>query len=438
MMIFTSRAVAMLSLLLITCPFACAQQMPLTKPQEAGFVPERLAGLDRQLQTCMEEGCLPGAVALIARHGKIAYLKSFGMADLESGKPMHTDAIFRIASMTKPITSVAVMMLYEEGRFLLNDPVSKYIPEFKKPQVLVEFHARDTTCTTVPAKKEISIRDLLTHSSGIGYGLSSEALRCIYRKADVPDAYDIRGIALAEKIRALAGLPLVHHPGEGFTYGLGTDVLGYLIEVISGKPLDRFLEERLFKPLKMRDTYFYLPDEKAARLVTLYRYNGTSYERYTQEKMQEVFPHSSPDYPLSGSRTYFSGGSGLVSTAPDYARFLQMLLNGGSLAGVRILSPKSVELMTADHVAWSKGQFGLGFAVTTALRQTGELGSLGSYSWAGLWNTSFWVDPQEDLIGVFMSQADPAVYNTVRFRVQVYQALADSHGKMVKNKTFDK
>ena len=405
---------------------ALGQGLPKAKPEEVGLSSERLARIDKNLTDAIDAETLPGAVVIVARHGKVAYFKSFGMMDRENSKPMKNDAIFRIASMTKPIVSVAAMMLYEEGHFLLGDPVSKFIPEFKNAQVLVDVNLEDTTFTTEPAKREINIRYLLSHASGIGYAVFDEKLRPIYRKAGISGMPDTRNITIGEKMRALAALPLLNHPGEKWHYGLNTDVLGYLIEVISKQPLDQFLEQRIFKPLKMTDTYFYLPNEKVKRLSALYSLSKDGQlNRFTQEMMAQDFPHSSPNYPYEGARTYFSGGSGLSSTAADYVRFCQMLLNGGELDGTRLLSPKTVQLMTMNHIgdldAWG-GKFGLGFRIVPDGKQADELTSVGIYDWMGYWGTIFWIDPKEDLIAIFMSQAD---YNGKKLRVLVYQSIVE-------------
>jgi CubicO group peptidase (beta-lactamase class C family) len=418
-----TQAVTILILMVLLAVVSCTSGVDDTdtRVKMLGFSPERLARIDAYFEQNIENDSLPGAVALIVRHGEVAYFKSFGTADMESGTPMERDAIFRITSMSIPITSVAMMMLYEEGHFLLGDPVSAFIPEFEDPQVLIELNPDDTTYTTEPANREITVRDLLTHTSGIGTGFFQEELRPIYAKAGISDAFYLQDVRLADKIPRLAGLPLLHHPGEGFTYGLSTDVLGYLVEVISGMPLDEFLEERLFEPLGMRDTHFYLPDEKEDRLVPLYRPTERGYERHTRESMQTTWPNSSPDYPVEGEKTYFSGGSGLVSTATDYARFLQMLLNGGSLDGSQILSPKSVELMTVDHVDVG-ADYGLGFFLRKDIKE-GELGSAGQFSFSGGFGTTAWVDPMEEMIGIFMSQAFPPAFRFVQFRVMAYQAI---------------
>jgi len=307
--------------------------------------------------------------------------------------------------------------------------VSKYIPEFKNPQVLVDVNLEDTTFTTEPAKREITIRDLLSHTSGIGYAVFDEKLRPIYRKAGLSDMPDTRNVTIGEKMRALASLPLLNHPGEKWHYGLNTDVLGYLVEVIANQPLNQFLEQRIFKPLKMTDTYFYLPNEKVKRLSALYSLSKDGQlNRFTQKMMAQNFPYSSPNYPYEGARTYFSGGGGLSSTAADYIRFCQMLLNGGELDGARLLSPKTVQLMTMNHIgdldAWG-GKFGLGFRIVPDDRQTDELTSVGVYDWMGYWGTNFYIDPKEDLIAIFKSQAWYGGGGYEKLRVLVYQSIVE-------------
>jgi CubicO group peptidase (beta-lactamase class C family) len=394
-------------------------------PEGEGFIPERLERVDRAVQQSISNGEIAGAVALVVRGGEIVYHKPFGHADLASRTPMRTDAIFRIASMTKAVTTVAVMMLYEEGRFLLDDPVTEFIPAFAEPQVIVtDGDGRITGAR--PAQREIRIIDLLTHTSGIGYPFIPSALQQSYRDAGVIDGLTVANRTLGENIEKLAGLPLLFDPGSDFAYGLSTDVLGYLVEIVSGQPLDRFFADRIFGPLGMHDTYFYLPESKAGRLVTLYAHvegRGLVESRGDEADLKM----DSPNYPVVGARRYFCAGAGLTSTALDYARFLQMLRNGGELDGARLLSRKSVELMRAPRIDWDgdeRPDFALGFRVDGDLGNSDGLGSQGTYSWGGAFNTSYWIDPAEDLIGVFMSQARPVESDiTETFRIMVYQAL---------------
>ncbi|MEM7147494.1 MAG: serine hydrolase [Verrucomicrobiota bacterium] len=393
------------------------------EPSSIGIDPERLQHVDRAIRRAIENDEVPGAVAIIARKGKIGYHKSFGHANLEAGEVLKNDAIFRIASMTKAITSVAVMQLYEAGHFRLGDPVSKFIPEFKDPKVLVKTEEDGKTLTR-PAKREITIRDLLTHTAGIGYTFIPSSVQEIYREADIVDGVTHKPYVLKDVIPRLGGLPLIHDPGEKWTYGLNTDVLGYLVEVVSGKPLDEYFQEHLFAPLGMVDTGFYLPEEKANRLVTWYR--ATKDGLKPQVGAGNEFG-AEPDYPVNGARSYFSGGGGLSGTALDYARFIQMLLNEGELDGQRVLSRKSVELMRAVQVEDFGGEafgFGLGFRVLADAGKRGELGSAGTYSWGGAFFTSYWIDPSEQLIAVLMCQVRPAFSQLgEQFQTAVYQAL---------------
>ncbi|HSI78725.1 MAG TPA: serine hydrolase domain-containing protein, partial [Lunatimonas sp.] len=316
-----------------------AAQTPTTKkslplieanPSSVGMSPTRLEKIDAMLQASVSEGDIPGVVALIAKDGKIVFHKAYGTADAAKGESMKKDHIFRIASQSKAITSTAIMMLWEEGKFRLDDPISKYIPEFKNPQVMQNFRYADTTYTTRPANKEITIRHLLTHTSGLGYGVidGDERMKMIYGKAGTTDLFTTEDVSIQEVVMKLAKLPLHHDPGEKYTYSVGLDVLGYLIEVVSGMPFDQFLRERLFDPLGMNDTWFYLPEPKVNRLVAIHRRVNGSWENYP-DTFYEV------DYPIKGSKRFFSGGAGLSSTAKDYATFLQMYLNGGELNGVR-------------------------------------------------------------------------------------------------------
>jgi CubicO group peptidase (beta-lactamase class C family) len=397
-------------------------------PESAGMSKERLARIDSMCRQAVAKGDIPGIVALVARNGKIVYNKAFGMSNNEAGKALKPDAIFRIASQTKAITSTAVMMLWEQGKFDLDDPISKYIPEFKNPQVLKSFQAGDTSYTTEPAKSEITIRHLLTHTSGLGYGVidGDERFKMIYKKAGVTDLFTTENISIGESVKKLARLPLHHNPGEKFTYSEGLDVLGYFIEVISGEPFDQFLRRHLFEPLGMNDTWFYLPPAKADRLVTV----------QNQEKNKWVpYPTTfyDPQYPIKGAKTFFSGGAGLSSTAKDYATFLQMYLNGGELNGVRILSRTTVQSIMANQTdtlfGGGKNNFyGLAFGVLTEKGQaTGGQGSAGTFEWGGYFNTQYFADPKEKIIGILMKQTQGPVNDNTgsMFRHLVSAAVDD-------------
>jgi len=395
-------------------------------PESAGMSPERLDRITNMFQKAVTDGNIPGAVGLVARNGKIVYYKAFGMADNESKRPLKRDDIFRIASQTKAITSTAVMMLWEEGKFKLDDPISKFIPEFKNPQVLKSFHYEDTTYTTVPATGEITIRQLLTHTSGIGYGfIDNEQFKMIYGKAGIIDAWTLKDITIGESVRKLGKLPLHHNPGERFTYSEGLDVLGYFIEVVSGMPFDQFLKTHIFDPLGMNDTGFYLPDDKANRLVSVQRPVNGEWRRFPVTVYD-------PDYPIKGAKRFFSGGGGLCSTAKDYATFLQMYLNGGELNGVRLLSRTTVQSIMGNQTGNLFGDdikhYGLAFSVLTQKGQNkGGLGSIGTFEWGGYFSTSYFADPKENIVGILMKQTQGAKSDNTEssFRLLVGQAIDD-------------
>ena len=404
---------------------------PLSKasPESAGMSTERLARIDEMCESAVVEGNIPGVVALVARHGKIVYQKAFGMADNQSGRSLQTDTIFRIASQSKAITATAVMMLWEEGRFKMDDPISKYIPEFKNPTVLERFQYSDTSYTTVAASREITIRHLITHTSGIGYGVidGDERFKMIYHKADIRDVFTAEDISIAESVKKLAKLPLHHNPGEKFTYSEGLDVLGYFIEVVSGMPFDVFLRTRLFDPLGMTDTWFYLPDDKSNRLVSVQKKSDDG------EWVRYPVTFYDPDYPIKGARRFFSGGSGLCSTAKDYATFLQMYLNGGELNGIRILSRTTVQSIMGNQTGdlWGRDSgkyYGLAFGVVDERGQAlGGQGSIGTFDWGGYFNTSYFADPQEKIIGILMKQTRGPVNDDTqwKFRLLAGQAVDD-------------
>jgi CubicO group peptidase (beta-lactamase class C family) len=401
----------------------------LTKeaPSTVGMSRERIDKIEAMLEKAVEAQEIPGAVALIVRKGGIVLHKSFGMADNSADKELAKDAIFRIASQSKAITSTAVMMLWEEGNFRLDDPISKYIPEFKSPQVLDTFNEADSTYTTIPADKEISIRHLLTHTSGIGYGIidGDDRIRKIYAKAGITDLYTTENISIESNIKKLAALPLHHHPGEKFTYSEGLDVLGYFIEIVSGMPFDTFLRTRLFDPLGMNDTWFYLPEDKADRLVTVQRPTSDSWEKHP-------VTFYDTDYPVKGAKRFFSGGAGLCSTARDYAVFLQMFLNDGSYNGVRILSPTTIRSIMGEQmeIPFNNGRsyYGLAFGVVSPKGEAlGGVGSKGTFDWGGYFNTQYFADPEEQIIGILMKQTQGANKDNTgwKFRQMTFAAIGE-------------
>lgn len=396
------------------------------KNLSSAFSPQRAKVADQVIQGWVDKGWMNGGVGLVLVDGKVAYYKAFGFENREKKNQMRTDHIFRIASQTKAITSVAVMMLFEEGMFLLDEPISKFIPEFAKPKVLDKFNPADSSYTTTPAKREITIRDLLTHTSGIGYAqIGSAAANAIYAKNGVVGGIGVKGMKLADNIKRLGPLPLLHQPGEKYTYGLNTDVLGYLVEVVSGMSLDEFFRKRIFEPLGMKDTHFYLPKDKQKRLVTLYSQKDG--KLYPTEEVMQVNGPIYRDYPKMNLDMY-SGGGGLSSTIMDYAIFLQMLLNGGEYNGARILSRNSVRMMTQNQIGeMSNGanKFGLGFGITTEQGSAKLPTNAGTFEWGGMFATTYWVDPKEKLVGLFFRNIYPTQHGDIadRFRVMMYQAL---------------
>jgi CubicO group peptidase (beta-lactamase class C family) len=414
-----------LSIAVLLTSLVCnSQVLTVGNAKENGMSPERLQRIDNLINEHVTKGQIPGAVVFIARNGKIVYHKAYGYSDIENKISLKKDDIFRIASQTKAITSLAVMMLFEEGKFLLDDPLSRYIPEFKNPKVLSNLNWADTTHSTVPAKSELTIRQLLTHTSGIDYAsIGSQEFKAIYAKAKIPSGIGSSAMVLADKMKVLGSLPLKHHPGEQYTYGLNTDVLGYLVEVLSGQSLDQFFKTRIFQPLGMNDTYFYLPKEKYNRLVYLYETKNGSLSKM----ISSAYDGSNPQYPILAG-TYYSGGAGLSSTTEDYAKFLQLFLNKGEYNGVRLLSRKTVELMLTNQTQPPiTNQFGLGFGLETDKNDYQSIVSLGSFSWGGAFNTHYWADPKEKLVSmIFTNMYASPVWNIGdKFKVLVYGAVGD-------------
>jgi CubicO group peptidase (beta-lactamase class C family) len=412
------------SLVILIISFSCTKSTVLKvgSPLSEKFSIDRLNRIDTMIIHSIDSKWIAGAAGLIARDGKIIYNRAFGLSDIEAKTPMKTDDIFRIASQTKAITSIAVMMLFEEGKFLLDDPISKYIPEYSSPKVLDMYNEKDTSFTTIPAKREITIRDLLTHTSGIDYaGIGSEKIKVIYAKAGIPTGFVSDKILLGDKMKILGSMPLVHQPGEKFTYGLNVDVLGYLVEILSGESLDQYFRKHIFEPLGMSDTYFYLPSSKSGRLVKVNTEDANNHA--------VVMNSDWVNYPLVEG-TYYSGGAGLSSTTSDYAAFLQMLLNNGVYNGKRLLSRRTVELITSNQIGnlnLNRNKFGLGFEITTVSGQAVLGISEGSFSWGGYFSTTYWADPKERIVGLLFMQQDPMSHSEIesKFKAMVYQALDD-------------
>jgi CubicO group peptidase (beta-lactamase class C family) len=393
-------------------------------PQEVGMSAAGLARIDSLLEAYVARNWIPGAVALVARNGKVVYHQAVGLNNVEEGIPMQRDHIFRIASMTKALTSVAVMMLQEEGLLKLDDPVAQFILEFGDARVLASAEQGEGEGATVPAKEPVTIRHLLTHTSGIGYSFVSPQARALYSKAGIPDGANPADVTIGEKMRVLARQPLLHQPGEKWTYGLSTDLLGYLVEVVSGQSLAVFMQDRILAPLGMQDTFFFLPDAKADRLATLYT--------ESPEKTIRPIPGNMTmgNFPVQGAKAYFSGGSGLVSTAQDYAVFLQMLLNGGEYGGKRILQESSVRQMTKNQIGdlWQdENKFGLGFSIATDRGRGKTLRNVGRYGWGGIYNTTYWVDPGHKVVAVLMTQVVPSSHKDIfdKFEQLTNEAILD-------------
>ncbi|MCD6202588.1 MAG: beta-lactamase family protein [Bacteroidales bacterium] len=368
------------------------------------------------LNKYVREKKVTGGVALVYHNHEIVLHKSFGTSNIEQNIPFTNDNIFRIASMTKPITSVAAMMLYEEGKFKLDDPVSKFIPEFSNLQVLDRINRQDSSFVAHPASQVMTIEQLFTFSSGLYYGFDNDSLSLLFAKAGISEGFEERDILLADNIKKLATLPLLHEPGERYHYGLEMDVLGRLIEIWSGMPLDKFFANRIFKPLGMQDTYFYLPKEKEQRLVPVY-----------MNTPDGIAPTDYPltEYPIRGAKKYFSGGADLSSTAYDYFLFCKMMLQKGELHGVRLLKPETVALMSSTHLETGDQDMGLGFGLLSAKTHTDLARSVGSISWGGFFSTTFWIDPAEQVIGILMLQMYPFEYWNIQkeFEKSIYDAI---------------
>lgn len=400
-----------------------AQDLAPSIPESVAVSSERLDRLTSTLQQYVDDRQLAGAVALVARRGRVVYHEAVGMRDIESSEAMRKDAIFRIASQTKALVSVAVMILQEQGKLLISDDLSKYLPEFEATTVAVQ--QDDGGYAVEPSRRPITLRDLLTHTAGIDYGTGIAEDR--WAKADIQGWYFAhRDESVRDTVTRMASLPFSAHPGERFVYGYNTDILGAVIERVSGQSLYTFLREAILDPLGMHDTHFYLPPNKVGRLATVYSATDRGLKRAPEPGLGIGQGHY-----VKGPRVSFSGGAGLLSTAEDYARFLQMLLNGGSLDGRRVLSRKSVELMTVDHlngIPFRAGQgFGLGFSVVTDLGARGQPGSVGEFGWGGAYHSTYWVDPQEGLVVVYLTQLIPAggLDEHSKLRALVYQALTD-------------
>jgi CubicO group peptidase (beta-lactamase class C family) len=385
---------------------AIAQILSPIVVKHSGINYERLAQIDTLLKQYADKNWLVGDVVIIVKDNQVVYYKGHGYSNLSNKKPMPADAIFRIMSQTKAITSLGIMQLFEQGKLGLDQNISDFIPEFKNPKLIKMFNRSDSSFTTTPAKREITFRDLLTHTSGLDYpDIGTDTMQAIYAKNKIPSGLGYFNESLLTKMKALGKLPLIHNPGERFTYGLNTDLLGCLIEIISGESLETYCHKHIFEPLGMKDSYFNVPATKAARLATV----------YTEDKDQKIiewspsFRNIDPKYPLI-PKSYFSGGAGLSSTAFDYSIFLQMLLNKGSYNGKQILGRRTVELMLSPQLAdnlFGDDNFCLGFALTSKKSANLKMLNEGSFAWGGYYGTTYWADPKEKMICLIMTQQNP-------------------------------
>ena len=406
--------------------------LPLVAPEQVGLSAQRLARIGTWMKGWVDSGKLPGVTVCVMRKGQLAFAETYGKMDVERNKPVRPDTIFRIYSMTKPLTSTAIMMLYEEGRFQLDDPISKFVPAFANQRVFVG--GSRGKIDTVPAERDITFRDLLTHTSGLTYGMmETNAVDAMYRAKEGGVDFQTSTATLKDVVERAAALPLIAQPGKAWNYSISTDVLGYLVEVISGQPFEKFLVEKVIKPLGMVDTDFHVPKEKHDRFAA--NYGAGSGGRLSLLDDPGKSPYLAP-------RTVNSGGGGLVSTASDYLRFCKFVLNKGCIDGVRLLGRKTVELMTSNHLKGDMGDmgaprfsestylgigFGLGFSVMIDPAKAQILGTKGEFAWGGAASTAFWCDPAEDMAVVLLTQLMPSSTYPLRreLRVLTYQAIVD-------------
>jgi len=366
----------------------------------------KLAQIDSVVNKYINNRWVIGSSVIIVKDNQVAYYKGFGYADEATKKAMPANAIYRIMSQTKAITSLAIMQLFEQGKISLDQSVSSLIPSFTNPNVLKEFNSKDSSYTSTPAKREVTIRDLLTHTSGIDYtAIGTPKMSAIYSKAGIPSGLGEFNTSLLAQMKVLGSLPLLHEPGEKFTYGLNTDLLGCIVEIVSGLSLEAYCQKNIFDPLGMKDTYFNVPATKAARLPTVYTEN----DDHKIIEWSPTFRNINPNYPLM-PKSYFSGGAGLSSTAYDYAIFLQMLLNGGKYNGKQIIAPRTAEIMTSPQLDFKfNGQddFSLGFMITSEKSANLNFRNKGSFSWGGYYGTSYWADPKDKMVVLIMTQQNP-------------------------------
>ena len=420
---FLIRLTQVFFVTLLTPIFSVAQVIQLnTKNNSVDY--RRLSRIDSVVNEYIDKKWLTGAVSIVIKDNQVVQYKGYGYADVDTKKPMQKDQIFRIMSQTKAITSVGIMILYEKGKLLLDEPIWHFLPEFKNPVVLDKFNDADSTYTTIPAKGNITFRHLLTHTSGLDYtDIGGSKVAALYAKHKIPSGLGYFNANLLERMKAMAKLPLSFHPGEKWQYGLNTDLLGCLIEVISGMNLEDFFRTHIFDPLGMKDTYFNVPASKASRMAAVYTEDANG----NIIKWSPTFRNIDPGYPLMNTK-YFSGGAGLSSTAFDYAVFMQMLLNGGIYNGHRILSKRSVEMMTSSQLKdgmFGDNYMGLGFGIESEKSAARSPRYAGSFAWGGYFGTTYWADPKAKLVGLFLTQQNPNSHGDVeaKFEAILYSSL---------------
>ena len=426
-MILKSKIPFFILTLLIAINCGQARDLKKSNPSKAGFDSDRLNRIDKMIQECVDREEVPGAVGILIKDGKIGYHKAFGWADIESKKPLKKDTLFRIASMSKLITTVAALQLLEKADYNMYTELGSILPEFKEQTILESWDGEKQAFTTLTAKKKIRINQLFTHTSGIIYPFSTYKGRARYLKAKIIDAYPGEDISLEENIKRLAGVPLAHEPGEGQTYGMNMDVLGRVIEVLDGRPFAKYMREEIFSPLKMKDTGFAVPKNKWNRVSSVYTTKNGKLALFDESVFDEKAPNNKPEWWKRNPDKIALGGAGLISTAIDYALFLQMLVNGGELDGKRILGRKTVNMISRGiHQSNPDSSTASGLSVSVVTNSEKHLHpeSQGSFNGGGYFYTSFWVDPKEKFIGILLCQINPVNSQLAgNFKLMGYSAL---------------
>ena len=424
---FMNKPLFLFSTALLAFTSSIAGELKTIKPSKAGFDGERLERIDRMIQGCIDRKEVPGAVAILVRNGKIAYHKAFGWADIASKKPLKNDSLFRIASMSKLITTVGALQIYEKGHYYMHTELGSVLPEFKEQQILESWNTEKGVFVSRPAQKKILMNQLFTHTSGIVYPVFTSKGRAGYMKSKITDAFPGGDVTLEDNIKRLASVPLAHEPGEGYTYGMNMDVLGRIIEVLDGRPFAKYMRDEIFTPLDMKDTGFSIPKKKYKRMVTVYTTKNGKMELFDDQVFAERLPNNTPEWWKRNPDKIALGGAGIISTVYDYACFLQMLVNDGELGGKRILGRKTVEMISRElykSTPDSSTSIGLSVSVVSDTNKHLHPESEGTYSWGGYFYTSFWVDRKEKFVGVLMSQINPGQSKmAANFKLMAYTSL---------------